>query len=60
MKAALDKSAVYRSGEEFAADMFPRATRQRAQEAEQEHPRAAGTRSAEEAIARLKLSAKAG
>lgn len=49
-----DRNKVFRSAEDFEAAMFPQAVQKRAAASEAEHPRAAGSRLAEEALARLK------
>lgn len=46
--------AVFRSAEDFEAAMFPRAIREREAACEAEHPHLAGSRLAEEALARLR------
>jgi len=49
-----NQDTVFRSAKQFEALMFPRAVRERAAADEDEHPRSAGSRLAEEALARLK------
>jgi hypothetical protein len=55
--ATADGNKVFRSAEDFEAAMFPQAVKKRAAASEAEHPRAAGSRLAEEALARLKRAA---
>jgi hypothetical protein len=50
------KEGVFRSAREFEAAMFPHAIQERDAECEREHPRVAGARLAEEALANLRPS----
>jgi hypothetical protein len=50
------KESVFRNVKEFEAAMFPHAIQERDAECEREHPRVAGARLAEEALANLRPS----
>jgi hypothetical protein len=53
---AMSKEGGFRSAREFEAAMFPHAIQERDAECEREHPRVAGARLAEEALASLRPS----
>lgn len=53
-----NQDMVFHSAKQFEALMFPRAVSERVAAHEKEHPRSAGSRLAEEALARLKPTSR--